>query len=247
MKLVVSTLLGQGWLINHPECRPDKTSHSIFFTTCTNKVLQDKAEDIFQEWAQSSLEYPSVKITPSEHIARDIDLACLYSIDVLMNGTQRRTNSTEILVYNQDQNFNLNAQSAMTSQEKRLRKRQQIIREARKGTENVSREQGSTVGQDSTTTVPADPDSSNRQDTTEGQGSDITVSTADKEQCIRTTPHPLHVTSTSLPPDPIETWPVKQILDDIPLGMARVLTQSSPPSKHLMISPRGWLESLKTS
>jgi transposase InsO family protein len=184
-------------------------------------VLQDKAEDIFQEWAESSLEYPSVKITPSEHNAKDIDLACLYSLDTMMNGAQKRTDSTEIPVYNQDLNFNLNDQSAMSSRERRLRKRQQIIREALMQTENVSQEQDSTVGQDSTTTVPTEQDGS-RQDTTEGQGSDITVTTADKEQCIRTTPHPLHVISTSLPPDPIETWPAKQTLDDIPSGMARV-------------------------
>ncbi len=76
--------------------------------------------------------------------------------------------------------------------------------------------------QDTTTTVPADPDSSNRQDTTEGRSSDITVPTADKEQCIRTAPHPLHVISTSLFPDPIEIWPAKQTLDDIPSWMARV-------------------------
>ncbi len=144
---VVSCLL----LLSGFAGRLDKTSHSIFFTTCTNKVLQDKAEDIFQEWAQSSLEYPSVKITPSDHDASDIDLACLYSIDALMNGTQKRTDPTEILDNNQDQNFNLNAQSAMTPREKRLRKRN--IREAQKETENVSQEQGTTVGQDSTTSV----------------------------------------------------------------------------------------------
>ncbi len=69
--------------------------------------------------------------------------------------------------------------------------------------------------------MPTDHDSS-RQDTTEGQGSDITVTTANEEQCIRTTPHPLHVISTSPPPDPIETWPAKQSLDDIPSGMARI-------------------------
>jgi hypothetical protein len=46
MKLVVSTSLGQGWLINHPECRLDKTSHAIFFTTCADKALQDKGEDM---------------------------------------------------------------------------------------------------------------------------------------------------------------------------------------------------------
>ena len=152
--------LHSGWLINHPECRLDKASHSIFFTTCTNKVLQEKGEDIFQEWAQSSLEHSSAHITPSENSARDIDLACLYSIDALMNGTQKRASSTEKLVYNQDQSFNLNAQSAITPQERRLRRRHQIIREALMQTENVSQEQGSTVGQDSTTTVLTDHDSS---------------------------------------------------------------------------------------
>jgi hypothetical protein len=146
MKLVVSTSLGQGWLINHLECRLDRASHSIFFTTCTNKVLQEKGEDIFQEWAQSSLEHSSAQIKPSENNARDIDLACLYSIDALMNGTQKRTSSTDKLVYNQDQSFNLSAQSAITPQERRLRRRQQIIREAFMQTENVSQEQGSTVG-----------------------------------------------------------------------------------------------------
>ncbi len=30
MKLIVSTSLGQGWLINHPECKLDKISHNLF-------------------------------------------------------------------------------------------------------------------------------------------------------------------------------------------------------------------------
>jgi hypothetical protein len=84
MKLVVSTSLGQGWLINHPECRLDKTSHAIFFTTCADKVLQDKGEDIFHNWTQSTLQQSSLKAKPSEHSIRDIDIACLYSIDTLM-------------------------------------------------------------------------------------------------------------------------------------------------------------------
>jgi hypothetical protein len=44
MKLVVSTSLGQGWLINHPECKLDKTSHAIFFTTCTNQISSTRQE-----------------------------------------------------------------------------------------------------------------------------------------------------------------------------------------------------------
>ena len=91
-----------------------------------------------------------------------------------------------------------------------------------KVTEVVTQKQGSTEGQISTTTVPNKEVSSHRQDTTEGPSSDITASDASKSKCIRTTPHPLHVISTSLPPDPIETWPAKQSLDDIPTGMTRV-------------------------
>jgi hypothetical protein len=137
-----------------------------------------------------------------------------------MNGAQKRASPTGKLVYNQDQSFNLTAQSAITPQERRLKNRQQIIREALRQTESVSQEQGSTVGQDSTTTVPIEQVTSDIQNITEGQSSDTTVLTADTEQCIRTTPHPLHViSSTSLPPDPIETWPAKQTLDDIPSGM----------------------------
>ncbi len=80
MKLVVSTSLGQEWLINHPECRLDKTSHAIFFTTCTNQVLQDKAEDIFQDWMHSAS-----RLTPSEQNTRDIGLAILRSIDIMFS------------------------------------------------------------------------------------------------------------------------------------------------------------------
>ena len=49
MKLVVSTSLGQAWLINHPECKLDNSSHAVFFTTCkANATLQDKGEQMFQ-------------------------------------------------------------------------------------------------------------------------------------------------------------------------------------------------------
>ncbi len=52
MKLVISTSLGQAWLINHPECRLDNFSHAVFFTTCeTNAALQQEGEQMFQEWA----------------------------------------------------------------------------------------------------------------------------------------------------------------------------------------------------
>ena len=31
MKLIISSSLGQAWLINHPSCRMDTSTHSVFF------------------------------------------------------------------------------------------------------------------------------------------------------------------------------------------------------------------------
>ena len=183
MKLVVSTSLGQGWLINHPECKLDKTSHAIFFTTCTNQVLQDKSEDIFQEWTHDALQHSPPRLTPSKQNARDIDLAILRSIDVM---------------------FSQGSQHALTPRELRARKRTNL-------TENVNSRQDNTEGQNSTATVLIDKTSDVRQDTTRLQN-----------QCRRTATHPLHVISTSQPPDPIETWPEKQLEEDIPKGTTRV-------------------------
>ncbi len=57
MKVVVSTsLVGQGWLINHADCRLNKTSNATFFTTYTDKVLEDKGEEIFHNWSESTLQ-----------------------------------------------------------------------------------------------------------------------------------------------------------------------------------------------
>ena len=35
MKLIIATSLGQGWLINHPECKVVNSPHAVFFTTCS--------------------------------------------------------------------------------------------------------------------------------------------------------------------------------------------------------------------
>jgi hypothetical protein len=45
MKLIITTSLGQGWLINHPECRVDNSTHAVFFTACSaNEPLHNKRE-----------------------------------------------------------------------------------------------------------------------------------------------------------------------------------------------------------
>ncbi len=40
MKLIISTSLGQAWLINHPSCRMDTSTHSVFFTETPNDLDQ---------------------------------------------------------------------------------------------------------------------------------------------------------------------------------------------------------------
>jgi hypothetical protein len=43
-----------------------------------------------------------------------------------------------------------------------------------------------------------------------------------ENQCNRTSTHPLHTTSTTLPPRPINQWPALQNPEDIPNDMPRV-------------------------
>jgi hypothetical protein len=51
MKLIISTSLGQAWLINHPSCRLDNSSHSVFFTEVPEcEDLQRASSAIFSSW-----------------------------------------------------------------------------------------------------------------------------------------------------------------------------------------------------
>ena len=204
MKLVVATSLGQGWLINHPDCKLDKTSHAIFFTTCTDQALQDKSEDIFLDWTQDALQHSQSKFTPSEYVTRDIDSAIIHSVNEM---------------------FSQDANHALTPRELRSKKRTKL-------TENVFNRQSNTEGQNSTATVSINNNSMVQKDKAKHQN-----------QCIRTATHPLHVISTSRSPDPIETWPDKQLEEDIPKGTTRVpkenLKQGFPPNLIVVKDEKG--------
>ena len=55
MKLIIATSLGQGWLINHPECKVVNSPHAVFFTTCSsNEQLHLKGTEAFHDWMQST-------------------------------------------------------------------------------------------------------------------------------------------------------------------------------------------------
>ncbi len=83
MKLIIATSLGQGWLINHPECKVDNSTHAVFFTACSaNEQLHNKGTEAFHQWMEST---SGVKITPKTlHSGNDIDTLCLQAIHELM-------------------------------------------------------------------------------------------------------------------------------------------------------------------
>jgi hypothetical protein len=91
MKLVISSSLGQAWLINHPKCRLDNVHHSVFFTQCSNNPeLENASHEIFGSWYTTD-----TKIEPhTMPNSQDIDTLVLNSIESLMrNGASRKTDS----------------------------------------------------------------------------------------------------------------------------------------------------------
>ncbi len=51
MKLVISTALGQAWLISHPSCNLAVATHSVFFTEITGEEsLQTASSALFSTW-----------------------------------------------------------------------------------------------------------------------------------------------------------------------------------------------------
>jgi hypothetical protein len=76
MKLIIATSLGPGWLINHPECKFDNSTHAVFFTACSaNEQLHNKDTKAFHKWMESK---SGAKITPQTLDGEnDIDTLCL--------------------------------------------------------------------------------------------------------------------------------------------------------------------------
>jgi hypothetical protein len=90
MKLVIATSLGQGWLINHPECKVNNSAHSVFFTTCSsNEQLHSKGTEAFHKWTEST---NGANISPKSLKGEtDIDVLCLKFVQRLMkDGASRK-------------------------------------------------------------------------------------------------------------------------------------------------------------
>ena len=90
MKLIIATSLGQGWLINHSECKVINSPHAVFFTTCSaNEQLHLKDTEAFHDWMQST---SSANIAPKTlNGENDIDTLCLQAIhDLMKDGASRK-------------------------------------------------------------------------------------------------------------------------------------------------------------
>ncbi len=179
MKLVISTSLGQAWLINHPECTLDNSFHAVFFTRCQrNNALQSKGDQMFQEWVHDLATggRNHTKINTRSNDIQDIDYLTINTIDGLMKDGAARHGKEPIF-----------SNAHLTPREMRALKR---------NNPPLSKE-------------PL-PKRSKHTHTKAGS------STRPIAQCVRTITHPAHVISTTMAPEPINTWPGKQNIEDIP-------------------------------
>ena len=169
MKLVIATSLGQGWLINHPECKVDNSTHAVFFTTCsTNEQLHSKGTEAFHSWMEST---SSVNTTPKTlHGESDLDTLCLQSIHELMKDRASR---------------------------KKLSPRD--VRALKRAKTSDGRDEANVPNLETETVTTVLPPSPESIDST----------------CTRTRSQSMHVISTAIPPDPLDTWPAKQDENDI--------------------------------
>ena len=101
MKLVISTSLGQAWLINHPSCNLTVATHSVFFTETTGEEsLQSASSTLFSTWYMKNVtsnddaSFPCPKVL-SLH---DLDELVVGAIDRLMTGGMSQENHSFALI-----------------------------------------------------------------------------------------------------------------------------------------------------
>jgi hypothetical protein len=83
MRLVISSSLGQAWLINHPSCRLETSTHSVFFTEDT---LQRATSAMFSSWYIENVESTDTTFSSTDMSSHDLDLLVVDAIDRLMTG-----------------------------------------------------------------------------------------------------------------------------------------------------------------
>ncbi len=198
MKHVISTSLGQAWLINHPSCRLDTSTHSVFFTeTPECEELQLASNAILSSWYAENLAITHDATFSSETLpSNDLHQLVVSAIDRLMTGGMIQEH---------------HAFADLTPREfraqKRNSKRQRTVDQSEHSDVDTTIQSDQPVGRsqlsDDEASSPFDRTSFSVEEVT--SDSPTTTPTLENE-CQRTLRHPLHTILTSAPPLPIERW-----------------------------------------
>jgi hypothetical protein len=195
MKLVISTSLGQAWLINHPSCNLAVTTHSVFFTETTDgKSLRSVSSALFCTWymenvaSNNDAAFSCSKVLTS----RDLGELVVGANNRLMTGDISHENDSFALLTPRNARAQKHARCTITGDQ--------------------------SVNWDGNTAIPSHQ---SRIGETEFENDYLSPDT-ENEMCQRTMKHPLHTISTGPPPLPIDEWPRLQDPQDIPPTMVRV-------------------------
>ncbi len=87
MRLIISSSLGQAWLISHPRCRLETSTHSVFFTEITdNESLRRFTSAMFSSWYFKNVELTDATFSSTDMSSHDLDLLVVDVINRLMTG-----------------------------------------------------------------------------------------------------------------------------------------------------------------
>jgi hypothetical protein len=195
MKLIISTSLGQAWLINHPSCRLDTSSHSVFFTDVPEcEKLQRVSSAIFSSWYTENVAVThDAAFSTSTLSSTDLHQLIVRSVDRLMTGGIGQEHDAfssltprEIIAQKRDNKRQRSvdfSESGSTDPPKKPSKR---IRNARVQS-NISLDPVQIQDEEDTNEFPVEP-------------------TIQSDECQRTLKRPLHTISSCAPPLPIKRW-----------------------------------------
>ena len=106
MKLVISTSLGQAWLINHPSCNLAVATHSVFFTETTGEEsLQTASSALFCTWYMENVTSNSDATfsCPKVLTSHDLEELVVGAIDRLMTGGMSHESDSFALITPRDE------------------------------------------------------------------------------------------------------------------------------------------------
>jgi hypothetical protein len=191
MKLIISSSLGQAWLINHPICRLETSTHSVFFTEITdNEPLQRATCAMFSSWYTENVESTDENFSSTDMPSHDLDLLVVNAIDRPMTGGVSHEHD---------------AFANLTPRELRAKRRE--------SNRQVTPDQSK--GQDDSTATFSDQSENEEESNSDFSSPPEEIST----ECQRTLNQPLHTISTALPPLPTERWAPLQDPEDISSNM----------------------------